>query len=138
MAGDVRQLNDIWSQSLTRGAAELRGFNYTNEHSIRCSQRQPGAGRRCHTSCRERTRTHVHPCTHMYSHTREPSGRPGNPGPDVGNRMNLSHTISLSLSPLYSSLAQLFFISWPAPFLLITALKINACSLRVTVFDKCK
>lgn len=62
----MRQLNDIWSQSLTRGAAELRGFNYTNEHSIRRSQRQPGAAQICHTGCMEHTRTHTHASLNTY------------------------------------------------------------------------
>lgn len=153
MAGDVTQLNDIWSQSLTRGAAELRGFNYTNEHSIRRSQRQPGAAQLCHTGCTDRAHTHTHTrilthiCTDSRSHTLVPSAQPGYSGSDVGSRLYLSHTVSLSVPPLsfsrcktssllYSPLTQLFLS--PACSLSLYNCLENVCSMREITFDKCK
>lgn len=147
----MTQLNDIWSQSLTRGAAELRGFNYTNEHSIRCSQRQPGAAQLCHTGWMERTHTYTcvlaHICTHSRSHTHVPSAQPGYSDSDVGSRLYLSHTTSLSLPSLsfslctasslpYSPLTKLFLS--PACSLSPYDCLENVCSMRKITFDKCK
>lgn len=117
MAGDVTQLSDIWSQSLTRGAAERRGFNYANEHSIRRSQRWPGAA--VHGA-----RTHTHTLAyHLHS--------PDTPAREVDWTPTL-------WALLYSSLTQLFFFICCLAPLLPHDCPENVRSMREITPDKCE